>query len=80
MMEMFKPELAMAIDSRNQPPVTVADCLERAVRAEYRLTQVKEERAQFFKARKEERTKDKQSRENKKPQGGGMRNHSNSKS
>ena len=80
MMEMFKPELAMAIDSGNQPPVTVADCLERAVRAEYRLTQVKEERAQFFKARKEERTKDKQSGENKKPQGGGIRNHSNSKS
>ena len=80
MIEMFKPKLAMAIDSGNQPPVTVADCLERAVRAEYRLTQVKEERAQFFKARKEERTKDKQSGENKKPQGGGMRNHSNSKS
>ena len=42
MMEMFKPEVSMAIDSRNQPSVTVADCLERAIRAEYRLTQVKE--------------------------------------
>ena len=45
MMEMFKQELAMAIDSANQPPVTVADCVERAMRAEYRLAQIKEEMA-----------------------------------
>ena len=43
MMEMFKPELAMAIDSGNYTPATVADCVERALRAEYRLAQVKEE-------------------------------------
>ena len=66
MMEIFKPELSMAIDSGNQPPVTVADCVERAMRAEYRLAQVKEERAQFFKARKEEKTKEKQNGDHKK--------------
>ena len=52
---MFRPELALAIDSGSQPPTTVADCLERAMRAEYHLIQVKEERAQFYKARKEEK-------------------------
>ena len=43
MMEIFKSELVMAIENGNQPSITVADCLERAVRAEYHLTQVKEE-------------------------------------
>ena len=66
MMEMFKPELSMTIDSKNQPPVTVADCVERSMRAEYRLAQVKEEQAQFFKARKEEKTKEKQNGDHKK--------------
>ena len=55
MMGMFRPELTLAIDSGSQPPTTVADCLERAMRAEYHLIQVKEERAQFYKARKEEK-------------------------
>jgi len=35
MMGMFRPELALAIDSGSHPPSTVADCLERAMRAEY---------------------------------------------
>ena len=47
MMEMFKLELPMAIDSGYYTPTTVAGCVERALRAEYQLAQAKEERAQF---------------------------------
>ena len=36
-MEMFKPELAMAVDSGNYTPAIIADCVERALRAEYLL-------------------------------------------
>ena len=60
MMETFKPEVAMTIDSGNQSPVTVAYCVKRTMRVEYCLAQVKKERAQFFKAGKEEKTKEKQ--------------------
>ena len=42
MMEIFKSELAMAIDSGNYSLTTIVDCMERALRAEYRLAQVKE--------------------------------------
>ena len=45
MMEMFRPELALAVDSGPEPPTTVADCVARAIKAEYRLGQVKEDRA-----------------------------------
>ena len=69
MMEMFKPELAMAIDSGSEPLTTVADCVARAIRVEYRLGQVKEERAQFHKAQMEEKNRERNG--NKKPQGGG---------
>ena len=64
MMKIFWPELAMAIDSGNQPLVTVAKCVECALRAEYRLAQVKEERAKVYKAPKEERNQAKQPAEN----------------
>ena len=43
MMEMFKPKLAMAIDNGSEPLTTVVDCVARAIKAEYRLGQVKEE-------------------------------------
>ena len=58
-MEMFKPELAMAVDSSSKPPTTVADCVTRALRVEYRMTQVKEEWAQFYKAQLDERNQEK---------------------
>ena len=66
MMGMFRPELALAIDSGSHPPSTVADCLERAMRAEYHLIQVKEERDQYIKARKEEITQNRGLDNNKK--------------
>ena len=56
MMEMFRQELTLAIDSRSQPPITVADFLEHPMLAEYHLVQVKEKRDLYFKAHKEEKT------------------------
>ena len=50
MMEMFRPDIALNIDSGSSPPTTVADCLSRVLRAEHRLGMVKEDKAQYFKA------------------------------
>ncbi|KAL5580524.1 hypothetical protein UlMin_012966 [Ulmus minor] len=52
MMDMFCPDIALAIESGGSPPVSVAECVERALRVEYRLAQLKEERARKFEARK----------------------------
>ena len=51
MMEIFKPKLTTAVDGSFKPPTTVADCVTRALRAEYHMIQVKEERGHFHKAR-----------------------------
>ena len=32
MMQMFKPELAMVVDSSNHPPITIPDYVERTLR------------------------------------------------
>ncbi|KAL5540684.1 hypothetical protein UlMin_043336 [Ulmus minor] len=60
MLEMFRPELAVVIDSGDNPPTTVAECIDRALRAEYRLTQAKEERNRIFEARKNQKGQTKQ--------------------
>ncbi|KAL5537508.1 hypothetical protein UlMin_045605 [Ulmus minor] len=52
MMDMFCPDIALAIESGGSLPVSVAECVERALRVEYRLAQLKEERARKFEARK----------------------------
>ncbi|KAL5582106.1 hypothetical protein UlMin_014548 [Ulmus minor] len=52
MMDMLCPDIALAIESGGSPPVSVAECVERALRVEYRLAQLKEERARRFEARK----------------------------
>ena len=75
MMEMFRPELALNIDSGSAPLVTVADCLSRAIRAEYCLGQVKEDRTQAFRARREEQFREKNAI--RRPQGGGHYNNNN---
>ncbi|GMN64787.1 hypothetical protein TIFTF001_033878 [Ficus carica] len=54
MLDMFHPEIAVIIDSGEKPPTTVAECVERALRAEYRLAQAKQERAKFFEEKKKE--------------------------
>ena len=48
MMDMFCPDIALAIESGGSPPVSVAKCVKRALRVEYRLAQLKEERARKF--------------------------------
>ncbi|KAL5578516.1 hypothetical protein UlMin_020215 [Ulmus minor] len=55
MMDMFKPDIALAIESEGSPPTTVARCVERAVRIEYRMAQVKEERNKYFEAKRSQR-------------------------
>ncbi|KAL5553903.1 hypothetical protein UlMin_041305 [Ulmus minor] len=55
MMDMFKPDIALAIESGGIPPTTVARCVERAVRIEYRMAQVKEERNKYFEAKRSQR-------------------------
>ncbi|KAL5546500.1 hypothetical protein UlMin_006187 [Ulmus minor] len=52
MMDMFCPDIALAIESGGSPLVSVAECVERALKVEYRLAQLKEERARKFEARK----------------------------
>ena len=43
MIEMFKSELAMAVDIGLEPPTTMADCVTRALKVEYHMMQVKKE-------------------------------------
>ena len=45
MMDMFHPNITLAIKSGGSPPTTVADCVEKTIHVEYRLAQLKEERA-----------------------------------
>ncbi|KAL5579017.1 hypothetical protein UlMin_011459 [Ulmus minor] len=55
MMDMFRPNIALAIKSGGSPPTTVARCVERAVKIEYRMAQVKEERNKYFEAKRNQR-------------------------
>ncbi|GMN33520.1 hypothetical protein TIFTF001_048265 [Ficus carica] len=64
MLDMFRPEIAVVIDSGEKPPTTVAECVERALRAEYRLAQAKQERAKFFEEKKKEKSQSKQNQGN----------------
>ncbi|GMN34983.1 hypothetical protein TIFTF001_044967 [Ficus carica] len=57
MMRMFHSDLAVVISSGSHPPLTVAECVSRAIRAEYWVGQNKEQRAKFFKEKREERPK-----------------------
>ncbi|GMN29924.1 hypothetical protein TIFTF001_051747 [Ficus carica] len=43
------------VSAGSSPPTLVSDCISRAIRAEYWINQDKEARAQFFKAKKEEK-------------------------
>ncbi|GMN65426.1 hypothetical protein TIFTF001_034499 [Ficus carica] len=60
MMKMFRSDLAVVINSGPYPPTTVADCVSRAVRAEYWVGQNKEQRAKFFQEKREEKAQAKQ--------------------
>ena len=52
MMDIFFPDIALAIESRGNPPISVVECVDRALGVKYRLAQLKEERAKKYKARK----------------------------
>ena len=52
MMDMFRPEIALAIESGGSSPTIVARCVERVVRIEYRMAQLKEERARNYEAKR----------------------------
>ncbi|GMN31834.1 hypothetical protein TIFTF001_041643 [Ficus carica] len=60
MMRMFPSDLAVVISSGPHPPLTVAECVSRAIRAEYWVGQNKEQRAKFFKEKREEKAQAKQ--------------------
>ncbi|GMN54130.1 hypothetical protein TIFTF001_023253 [Ficus carica] len=61
MMKMFRTDIAKQVSARSSPPTLVFDCISRAIRAEYRINQDREARAQIFKAKKEEKVVLKQS-------------------
>ena len=61
LMRIFRTDIAVQVSAGNSPPITVSDCVSRALRAEYWINRDKEARAQIFKARKEERAAAKQS-------------------
>nr|GMN24011.1 hypothetical protein TIFTF001_043746 [Ficus carica]GMN24069.1 hypothetical protein TIFTF001_043751 [Ficus carica] len=60
MMKMFRSDIAKQVSAGDSPPTRVSDCISRAIRAEYWINRDKEERAQFFKAKKEEKAMGKQ--------------------
>ncbi|GMN73072.1 hypothetical protein TIFTF001_052971, partial [Ficus carica] len=60
MMRMFCSNLAVVISSGPHPPLTVAECVSRAIRVEYWVGQNKEQRAKFFKEKREEKAQAKQ--------------------
>ncbi|GMN19422.1 hypothetical protein TIFTF001_045186 [Ficus carica] len=60
MMRMFRSDMAVVISSGPHSPLTVAECVSRAIRAEYWVGQNKEQRAKFFKEKREEKAQAKQ--------------------
>ena len=67
MMKMFRSDLAIVISSGPYPPTTVAECVSRAIRAEYWVGQNKEQRAKFFKDKREEKAQANQARQGQAP-------------
>ena len=54
-MNMIRTGIAKQVSAGNSPPILVADCISRAIRAEYWINQDREARAHIFKAKKEEK-------------------------
>ncbi|KAL5540269.1 hypothetical protein UlMin_046310 [Ulmus minor] len=54
-MDMIRPDITLAIESGGSPPRTVAKCVERAIRIEYRMAQVKEEKNKYYEAKRNQR-------------------------
>ncbi|GMN33941.1 hypothetical protein TIFTF001_046757 [Ficus carica] len=60
MMKIFRSDIAKQVSAGDSPPTRVSDCISRAIRVEYWINRDKEERSQFFKAKKEEKATGKQ--------------------
>ena len=72
LLEVFHPELTALIETGEHPPTTMADCVSRALRAEYRVNQSREERAKFYEAKRAQKRQEMtEARNNKASQGGG---------
>ena len=52
LLEVFRPKIITLIESGEHPPTTMADCVSKALRAEYRVNQSKEERTKFYEAKR----------------------------
>ena len=51
MLETFRLDITLAIESGSNTPTTITQCTERAYRAEHRLNQLKETRAKNFESK-----------------------------
>ena len=54
MLEVFRPDISLAIESGGGQVATMADCIKKAYRVEHRLNQLKEMRARMFETRKKQ--------------------------
>ncbi|KAL5567827.1 hypothetical protein UlMin_024402 [Ulmus minor] len=54
-MDMLRPDITLAIESGGSPPRTVAKFVERAIRIEYRMALVKEEKNKYYEAKRNQR-------------------------
>ena len=52
LLEVFQLKITALVESGEHPPTNMADYMSRALRAEYRVNQYKEEWAKFYEARK----------------------------
>ena len=62
MIKMLHPDIALAVDSGTDLPMTVANCVSRAL--EYHINQSKEAKAKFWKAKKKEKAQNKPTHRN----------------
>ncbi|KAL5548161.1 hypothetical protein UlMin_003392 [Ulmus minor] len=80
MLEMFRPDISLAIESGGDQPKTTSDCIERAFRVEHRLNQLKEMKAKTFEAKKKQwEQKNNSTSRNKGPMGNQFQGRNNNK-
>ena len=53
-LEMFRPNISLAIENIGDQPVTITDCIEQAFRTEHRLNQFKDMRNRIFENRRKQ--------------------------
>ena len=55
MLDMFRPDIALAIESGSNAPTTTMDCVDRDYWIEHQLNMLKEMKAKKFKSKKKQR-------------------------